>query len=114
MPTAAATHIHKIAPGPAAERDGNAGAVADAETRREADTERLERGDPSAVEVRHPQLANHPADVTDLDEAGAHRQIDAGPDQQVNEDVPAEDLADRIDELRPKKVHACFLPKLGR
>jgi hypothetical protein len=56
-----------------------------------------------------PELTNHPPEVPNLNESGAHREIDANTNEQIDEDVCVQDIAKRIDQLLLKEVQICSL-----
>jgi hypothetical protein len=54
-------------------------------------------------------LAKHAPEVPDLNESRAHREVDAGTDEQVEEDVAIQDVAQWIDQLRLNEVQISIL-----
>ena len=50
------------------------------------------------------ELAEHAPEVPELNESGAHREIDADTNEQINEDVAIEGIAQRVDQPRLNEV----------
>jgi hypothetical protein len=71
----------------------------------------LKGRNPTVLTVGFPKLAKHAAEVPDLNTPGAQREIDAGTDEQVDEDMGVQDIAERIDQLRLKEVQVCYSPR---
>jgi hypothetical protein len=61
--------------------------------------------------VGSPELAKHAPEVADLNESGAHREVNANPDEQINEDAGVQDIAERIYQLHLKEVQIYFLSR---
>lgn len=115
MPTAATTHIHKIAPGPpTVSAIATPAMFPGTHPRRKAYAECLKRRDPTVLAMGPPELAKRPPEVADLNESGAHREIDANTNEQINEDLCVQDIAKRINQLLLKEVQICSLSTTGR
>src|ERR1700730_2844914 len=80
-------HPKDRAGSPYGERDSDTGDVACTHPRRQAHAERLKGRNPTVLAVGSAELAKHATEVADLNTSGAHREIEAYTDEQINEDV---------------------------
>ena len=92
MPSRATTHIQNRAPGAQSHRERDPRDIAGSHASSQPDDEGLEARQAAALVARARNQMNRPGEQAHLDAARADRQVQAGAEQDPDEDLPGDEL----------------------